>query len=91
MPGDLLVCTEALSKAGIAGLRALLLRAWQHLEGPASAFRDGAPEVKVARRVLFSEFIGFLSRNRNAPFVGLCMQSQAEPRPFTRPCAEFEL
>lgn len=89
--GSLPVCTEALSKAGIPGLRALLLRARQHLEGPASAFRDGALEVKVARRVLFSEFVGFLSRNRNAPFVGLCMQSRAEPCPFTRPCADSEL
>lgn len=41
-------------------------------------------EVKVGQNVLFSEFVGFLSRNCNAPLVScLCIQKLAAPYPFT--------
>lgn len=48
-------------------------------------------EVKVGQSVLFSEFVGFLSRNRNSRFVSLCIHSRAEPYPFTLPCAVLTL
>jgi len=41
-------------------------------------------EVKVGQNVLFSEFVGFLSRNCNALLVSrLCIRRLAAPYPFT--------
>lgn len=40
-------------------------------------------EVKVGQNVLFSEFVGFLSRNCNALLVSrLCIRRLAAPYPF---------